>query len=469
MYIWILLATIMVALSFFNVSPRSDKDHALNEVRAATVTNRFKIEHAAMLKTMECEIIYQKNLGCWDSDSHECKDCDADTGSTRISATGPVDVSCFNPIYYKENTSKCSGKTCEVTVSRACIGEEMTTGEETCNDKMWSFWGNSTVAADATKLDDIVVYNYNYFTKHVPHGYDTERGRKVFPKGIHHMIYCLDEVAERATAENFVRCDMRREDSDSSNTDPTNTNPTETTPDPLNPTNTENSNTSETTTPHTTEKKLSSRTRYLVTFAQIPDKWLSKKDKSPLPILANMLSKRTGSETVYGWTVCDGNETPKCKLYGVNARHGNIRRKEDSNRYDAESNKFSGAGVSINVRTFDTVKTQNQKKDKDGNLMVDSHGNPVYEETRQVRDDYVYEYEKLPDDSVFWASDAFKSSCRVKPCMFAYERIPATDTAYHCYNLMVGFAPDKVRSNQWQDKHKKKTATSQEPQPINVP
>ena len=57
MYIWILLATIMVALSFFNLSPRSDVDNTVNEVKAAAVINRFRAEHMAMVHTMECEVI----------------------------------------------------------------------------------------------------------------------------------------------------------------------------------------------------------------------------------------------------------------------------------------------------------------------------------------------------------------------------------------------------------------------------
>lgn len=57
MYIWILLATIMVALSFFNISPRADKANAVNEIKAATVLNRFRAEHTAMVKTIGCESV----------------------------------------------------------------------------------------------------------------------------------------------------------------------------------------------------------------------------------------------------------------------------------------------------------------------------------------------------------------------------------------------------------------------------
>ena len=57
MYIWILLATIMVALSFFNLSPRADKGNFSNEIKASSVINRFKVEHMATFKTMQCETL----------------------------------------------------------------------------------------------------------------------------------------------------------------------------------------------------------------------------------------------------------------------------------------------------------------------------------------------------------------------------------------------------------------------------
>ena len=57
MYIWILLATIMVALSFFNTSPREDKASVFTEIKASTFINRFRAEHIAYFRTMECEII----------------------------------------------------------------------------------------------------------------------------------------------------------------------------------------------------------------------------------------------------------------------------------------------------------------------------------------------------------------------------------------------------------------------------
>ena len=56
MYIWILLATIMVALSFFNTSPREDKASVFTEIKASTFINRFRAEHIGYFRTVECEV-----------------------------------------------------------------------------------------------------------------------------------------------------------------------------------------------------------------------------------------------------------------------------------------------------------------------------------------------------------------------------------------------------------------------------
>ncbi len=57
MYIWILLATIMIALSFFNLSPRADKEGAFTEVKALSLISRFKIEHTAFSRVVECKLL----------------------------------------------------------------------------------------------------------------------------------------------------------------------------------------------------------------------------------------------------------------------------------------------------------------------------------------------------------------------------------------------------------------------------
>ena len=61
MYIWILLATIMVALSFFNTSPREDKASVFTEIKASTFINRFRAEHTGFFRTLECDILYNSN------------------------------------------------------------------------------------------------------------------------------------------------------------------------------------------------------------------------------------------------------------------------------------------------------------------------------------------------------------------------------------------------------------------------
>lgn len=71
MYIWILLATIMVALSFLNTSPREDKAGVFTEIKAATVVNRFRAEHLAFYRGTECEMIYNWNSGNYDI-PYEC-------------------------------------------------------------------------------------------------------------------------------------------------------------------------------------------------------------------------------------------------------------------------------------------------------------------------------------------------------------------------------------------------------------
>lgn len=56
MYIWILLATIMIALSFFNLSPRADKESVFTETKALAEVSRFRIEHSAFARVAECKM-----------------------------------------------------------------------------------------------------------------------------------------------------------------------------------------------------------------------------------------------------------------------------------------------------------------------------------------------------------------------------------------------------------------------------
>ena len=101
MYIWILLATIMIALSFFNLSPRADKDHALNEIKAATVVNRFQAEHRAMLESMKCEIVLKQNTNSWDTASSGSS---VDITKDKVNGFDYVKYEDYLPVGYKDSS-----------------------------------------------------------------------------------------------------------------------------------------------------------------------------------------------------------------------------------------------------------------------------------------------------------------------------------------------------------------------------
>ena len=63
MYIWVLLATLMVALNFYNLPPRRDLENIYNETRVVTLANRFRHEHLAFKNATECEMINNSILG----------------------------------------------------------------------------------------------------------------------------------------------------------------------------------------------------------------------------------------------------------------------------------------------------------------------------------------------------------------------------------------------------------------------
>lgn len=276
MYIWILLATLMVALSFFNLSPRPDKDHALNEIRAATVVNRFKAEHLAMAKYMECEIVKQVNNANWDGPSN----------NNRSSADGPVKV-----IY---------------------AGDD-------------NVWPN--------------LY-YTKFSCYLPRNYDYSKDIV----DVKHFIFCLDGIVEEDGPRNFKACNE-------------------------------------------------TSYRYLVSFAQIPDRWRShdwigKGASKPAPLFMSFVSKPTSGGSTYGWTDCteDG-----CILRGYSSRAGKYSR--------------------------DDKKTQ------------------------------IYEYTLLDKDSILWNKEQARASaedtavsafdyCKLRPCLFAYMYLPTADVSNHCYRML---------------------------------
>ena len=80
MYIWILLATIMVAFSFYNLSPRMDKDNSIAETKASVLVARLKIENKAIAEAFKCDLMYN-------------------AGSYEMTVAKDIDIEKDNPIY----------------------------------------------------------------------------------------------------------------------------------------------------------------------------------------------------------------------------------------------------------------------------------------------------------------------------------------------------------------------------------
>ena len=319
MYIWILLATIMVALSFFNVAPRADKEHALNDIKAATIINRFNAEHSARLHTLECEIIYnrntQKNGGGagWDG-----------ADGMRTSSYAPVNVTGYEPVYQEFNTY-------------------LPVGYLTGNKKK-----------DGS--------GSNYATGNMKQ-----------------FVYCLSLSAEedagsKPDSEVFIACDAQ----DDART-----------------------------------KNIGAH-RYLVSFAPIPERWLSKDGNlTPLPTFVNLLSNTSGRAASFGWLeYVDG----KPKLHGVGAAATRaIRLREKSHTFDDEhKDRFE------------------QRLDENYNYKADLSSKQAGHEK------LVAENILISENSAIWRNSEL-DVCKTKPCMFAYEVFPKTDPACHCYNILENY------------------------------
>lgn len=273
MYIWIILATIMVALSFFNLSPRPEKDHSVTEIKAATIVNRFKSEHLAMAKYMECEIIKQTNNSNWDGPEEE-----------RTSTTRPVEV---------------------------------------------SYDGLSATPTLA----------YTQFQCYLPKGYEFSSALTV-----KHYIYCLNgnvDVGGATDLDIGTGIDGKI------------------------------------VAPLAHKSCNLTSHRYLVSFAQIPDKWLSQESsRVPVPLFMSFVAKPTSGGSTYGWTDC-ADDT--CVLRGYSSRAGHLARDDDKKQ--------------------------------------------------------IFEYNLLPGDSILWSEAA--DYCKARPCVFAYMRLPGADVADYCYKLQT--------------------------------
>ena len=273
MYIWILLATIMVALSFYNLTPRSDKDNSFSEIKAATLANRFKIENNAVARLLQCEVLMNLHTTPWDTVK-----------------PSPIDL--------------------------------------TSNNFDFGY----------TKPED-----------NLPVGYQLSNNEEYRSFEIYHYVYCLDKKAEEKGAQIM-------------------------TPD--------------------CQYGSSAHPTYVVSFAKIPFRYLTKNSDrpEPLPSFLKYLADETNGSGVAGWADCVGSESSyTCTLKGRSAY------------------KFSGKT---------TVKNN-------ANQMIDVRA----------------ERAMLPIDSVLYHNPDFADECITdQPCMFMYRQMPTTDKGAYCRHRTQGWA-----------------------------
>lgn len=210
MYIWILLATIMIGLSFFNLSPRPDKEDAYTEIKASTIVTRFKLENAALVRFLQCDTLLYLHTNNWDAGSPPYR----------------VSVDSSDASYF--------------TFAYSVKGKTVTLRPEDS----------------------------------LPIGYDA--GAAVLDAGqtMHHYLYCMDRPLEQSGAHIMSPCQYG-----------------------------------------SVEHPV-----YMVSFARIPSRWLSKAENdnnAPLPVFLRYLADETKFNGVAGYTECSNGH---CVLKGVAAQ-----------------------------------------------------------------------------------------------------------------------------------------------------
>lgn len=312
MYIWILLATIMVALAFFNVSPRADKENAVNEVKASLIINRFRAEHLAMARTMDCEIIRRLN----------------NTGWRDVETENPYDM--------------------------------------------------------VSVIPKNIALPYTRYKCNLPMGYVEDSAIL----NVHHMIICLKK---------------RIEDPDQEGNLPVNCS--------------------------------SARFRYMVSYAAIPDRWLSKDPKDlerygvarPLPILVSLMAKASSYGCIYGWADCAEGSGSKieCDLRGYNARVIGFK------------DIVSSASESSSESSLELTEPSLEPLEPSESAETVGKSNPIQK---------MITYTAINRSAALWNATDFKTLCNsAKPCLVAYERFPTSDKAHHCQNLIKLENPNCTR------------------------
>ncbi len=264
MYIWILLATIMVALSFFNLSPRQDKENSFSEIKVASIVSRFKVENLAVARYLQCDTILRLHTNNWDASAPPYS----------------IDIKQADPFNFK------------------------------------------------TAYQGI---NYPSLQEVLPIGYKANEASL----NAKHYLYCMDRQLEVAGAQQLDECRF------GSAQYPT----------------------------------------YVVSFAQIPDRWLSKDgSNTPLPAFVQFLSDKSHFGGIAGYTECDADYT--CKLKGGGARHLVA---------DIDDDTKGSEGISVNL---------------------------------------------IDRNSTIWQNTKFRELCGQNiPCMFMYRKMPTTDEKAYCRKI----------------------------------
>jgi hypothetical protein len=367
MYIWILLATIMVTFAFYNVAPRADKEHALNEIKAATIVNRFKAEHSARLHTMECEILYNQNS----KDKNSVKQWNGTTSfedgsglvSTSLSSQGPVDVTGYEPDY---------GEGSSLYKSNLPVG----------------YLNGDSSRSNATHSYIYCLRYYIYQDSETEAQKEKEKDPNIN----------LDEYKK-----GFVDCNAEGIEE-------------------------------------------IGKKRYFVSFAKIPDRWVSKDGSfTPLPTFVNLLAKASDKTLSFGWTewVCSKSGSSDCGF----VLHGLGNSSAVTMKYDevsSEAKKFEiketyeDAEGNVQQRTKDSTVAKMRQEIED-QASQGENGTKNYNYVRYVSRDVA-----LPSTSPLWKNPYIlednpkegKINCKTWPCMVAYEVMPIVDEACHCYKII---------------------------------
>ena len=205
----------MISLSFFNLSPRPDKDDAYLEAKASSIVTRLKMENLAVARFLQCEVqlklhsIPENKSSAWDA------------------STPPYEVVL-----------------------------------DSNSDKYFEFKYPNSGNPKIIKPTDALLP-----------GYVVNSNDKIY-----HFVYCLDKPIEESGANIQTPCIYG-----------------------------------------STKKPA-----YVVSFAPIPSRWVSKIDHSPLPTFLGYLSEEDKFGGAAGYTKCSSQNN--CQLLGMASHSAKVEK-----------------------------------------------------------------------------------------------------------------------------------------------